>query len=204
MQEAEALRREDAASSQSLPCMPPKPVMGRGSSVLLGSTWVFYISPTSRHQVESESASCSLWPHGLYSPWNFPGQNTGVGSLSLLQGIFPTQGLNPDLSHCRRILYQLSYKGSPRILGWVAYPFSSRSSWPRNRTRASCIAGRFFTNWAIREALMINQYLQTISKEVIFRDMGDIQFLHFIFWAQIKILKEILSLTLKLMISTTL
>ena len=38
--------------------------------------------------------SNSLWPHELYSPWNSPGQNTGVGSLSLLQGIFPTQGLN--------------------------------------------------------------------------------------------------------------
>ena len=44
------------------------------------------------------------------------GQNTGVGSLSLLQGIFPTQGSNPGLPHCRRILYQLSHKGSPRIL----------------------------------------------------------------------------------------
>ena len=57
---------------------------------------------------------------------------TGVGSLSLLQGIFLTQGLNPGLLHCRRILYQLSHKGSPRILEWVAYPFSSRSSQPRN------------------------------------------------------------------------
>ena len=60
--------------------------------------------------------SNSLWPHGLYSPWNSPGQSTGVGSLSLLQGIFPTQGLNPGLPCCRRILYQLSHKGSPRIL----------------------------------------------------------------------------------------
>ena len=48
------------------------------------------------------------------SPWNSPGQNTGVGSLSLLQGIFSTQGSNPGLLHCRRILYQLSHKGSPR------------------------------------------------------------------------------------------
>ena len=55
--------------------------------------------------------SDSLRPHGLYSPWNSPGQNTGVGSLSLLQGIFPTQGSNPCLPHCRRILYQLSHKG---------------------------------------------------------------------------------------------
>ena len=53
-------------------------------------------------------------PHGLYSPWNSPGQSTGVGSLSLLQGIFPNQGLNPGLPHCRQILYQLSHKGSPR------------------------------------------------------------------------------------------
>ena len=57
--------------------------------------------------------SNSSWPHELYSPWNSPGQNTGVGSLSLLQGIFPTQGLNPCLPHCRWILYQLSYQGSP-------------------------------------------------------------------------------------------
>ena len=49
-------------------------------------------------------------PHGLYSPWNSLGQNTGVGSLSILQGIFPTQGLNPGLLHCRRIPYQLSHK----------------------------------------------------------------------------------------------
>ena len=56
------------------------------------------------------------------SPWNSPGQNTGVGSLSLLQGIFPTQGSNLGLLPCRRILYQLSHKGSPRILEWVAYP----------------------------------------------------------------------------------
>ena len=48
-------------------------------------------------------------PHGLYSPCDSPSQNTGVGSLSLLQGIFPTQGLNSGLPHCGRILYQLSH-----------------------------------------------------------------------------------------------
>ena len=86
---------------------------------------------------ESETHSAmfnSLRPHVLYSPWNFPGQNTGEGSLSLLQGIFPTQGLNSGLPHCRRILYQLSHKGSRRILEWVGYSFSSGSSWPRYRT----------------------------------------------------------------------
>ena len=73
-------------------------------------------------------------------------------SLSLLQGIFPTQGSNPGLLHCRQILYQLSHKGSPRILEWVAYPFSGKSSWPRNQTGVSSIAGGFFANWATREA----------------------------------------------------
>ena len=116
------------------------------------------------HSVVSDS----LRLHGLYSPWNSPGQNTGmgslsllqrnlpnpgieprsptlqadslpaepqekpkntkIGSLSLLQRIFLTQGSNPGHPHCRRILYQLSHKGSPRILEWVAYPFSKGSS----------------------------------------------------------------------------
>ena len=137
--------------------------------------------------------SCpTLRPHGLYSLWNSPGQNTGVGSLSLLQGIFLTQGSNPGILHCRWILlpaepqgkpknigvdslsllqqifptqesnlgplhcrwilYQLSHQGSPQILEWVAYPFSSGPSWHKNQTGVSCIAGRFFTDWAIREA----------------------------------------------------
>ena len=98
--------------------------------------------------------SCPTLQYPMDSSWNSPGQNTGVGSLSLLQGIFPTLESNPGLLHCRQILYQLSHKGSPRILEWVAYPFSSRSSWPRNWTGVSCIAGGFFTNWAIREALI--------------------------------------------------
>ena len=69
--------------------------------------------------VKSESRSVvsdSLRPHGLYSPWDSPGQNTGVGSLSLLQGIFPTPGSHSGLPHCRRILYQLSRQGSPPTL----------------------------------------------------------------------------------------
>ena len=78
--------------------------------------------------------------------WNSPGQNTRLGSLSLLQGIVPTQGSNPGLPHCRQILYQLSHTGSPRTLEWVAQPFSRGSSQLRNRTRVSCIAGEFFTN----------------------------------------------------------
>ena len=82
------------------------------------------------------------------TPWTSPGQNTGVGSFFLLQGIFPTQGLNSGLLHCMQILYQLSHKGSPRILVWVAYPFSTGFSWPKDRTQVSRIVGGFFTNWA--------------------------------------------------------
>ena len=69
-------------------------------------------------------------PYGLYSPWNSPGQNTGIGRLSFLQEIFPTPGSNPGLPQCRWILYQLSHKGSPRILEWIAYPFSRGSPCP--------------------------------------------------------------------------
>ena len=61
--------------------------------------------------------SDSLRPHGLKSPWNVLGQNTTVGSFSLLQGIFPTQGSNPGLTHCRWILYQLSHKENLRYQG---------------------------------------------------------------------------------------
>ena len=77
-------------------------------------------------KVASKSCSVmsdSLQPLGLYSPWNSSGQNTGMRSHSLLQGIFPTQGLKPGLLHCRQILYQLSHTESPRILQWVAYPY---------------------------------------------------------------------------------
>ena len=83
---------------------------------------------------------------------NSPGQSTGVGSHSFLLG--SSQPRDWTLVSCigRWILYQLSPKGSPRILEWVAYPFSRGFSQTRNWTGVSCIAGRFFTNWAIREA----------------------------------------------------
>ena len=96
--------------------------------------------------------SNSLWPHGLYSPRNSPGQNARVGSYSLLQGIFPTQGSNPGLPHCRQILYTSWAKWSPGMLKWIVYPFSSRSSLPRTQIRVTCIAAGFFTSWATRRA----------------------------------------------------
>ena len=85
-------------------------------------------------------------PPGFLCPWDSPGKNPGVGSSSLLQGIFPTRGSNPGLPHRRWILYQLSHQGSPRILEWVAYPFCRGSSQLRNPTRVSCIAGEFLTS----------------------------------------------------------
>ena len=75
------------------------------------------LSQVKQTESENESHSVvsdSLQPYGLYSPWNSPGQNTGVGSLSLLRGIFLTQELNRDLLHCRQILYQLNYEGSSK------------------------------------------------------------------------------------------
>ena len=103
----------------------------------------------------------SCLTHGLYTPWNSPGQNTGVGSLSLLQGIFPTLGLNPGLRHCRWILYQLSHQGSPRILEWVAYPCSRGSPRPRNQTGVFCIAGGLFISWATFSSVQFSLIAQS-------------------------------------------
>ena len=156
-----------------------------------------YESQSQSHSVVSDS----LRPCGLYSLWNSLGQNTGVHSLSLFQGIFPTQGLNPGLPHCRQILDQLSYKGSPRILEWVACPFSSESFQPRNWTGVSCIAGRFFIetskslkfqhrfyvffyHWAIREAEYVVIEVKVAKLCPILCDSMDYTF-HGILWARI-------------------
>ena len=111
-----------------------------------------------------------------------------MGSRCLLQGTFSTQGSNPGLPHCRRILYQLSHQGSPRILEWVAHPFSSTPSWPRKRTGSPALQrdslpaelpgkpiyspwertkGGFFTSWAMREAHCQPKSVQSL-KEVCF------------------------------------
>ena len=110
---------------------------------------------------------CSLPGFSVHG--DFPGKSTGVGCHALLQGIFTTQGSNPGLLHCRWILYCLSHQGSPRILEWVAYPFSRGSSWLRNQTRVSCIAGGFFTSWATREALLWLSVCKTMFQCCIFR-----------------------------------
>ena len=88
-------------------------------------------------------------------------------AFSLLQGIFPIQGSNPGLPHCRQICYQLSHQGSPRILECVASLFSSGSSRPRNWTGVSCIAGGFFTNGAEGKAIVEQQINQRAEGKTI-------------------------------------
>ena len=116
-------------TGMGLPCPPPGDLPNPG------------IEPRSpRLQVDSLLSESTEKP-----------MTTGVSSLSLLQGIFLTQESNQGLLHCRQILYRPSHQGSPRTLEWVAYPFSRGFSWPRNQTRISGIAGRFFTVWATRK-----------------------------------------------------
>ena len=99
-------------------------------NLFLGAFYVFWIQFFCQIYV-LQISSPILWTFfSLYSPQTSPGQNIGVGSL--LQGIFPTQGLNPGLLHCRQILYQLSYQGIPKILEWVAISLSKGYSQPRD------------------------------------------------------------------------
>ena len=103
----------------------------------LNHTWATFNSLKLSKTLSEWSESCSvvsdsLWPHRLYNPWNSPCQNTGVGSLSLLKGIFPTQGSNPALLHWRQILYQLSYPGSPSKKKKKNFFLNShKSHWPK-------------------------------------------------------------------------
>ena len=149
-----------------------------------------YASPNNWLKVKV--VSDSLWPHRLYSPWNSPGQNTGEHSRSLLQGNLPNSGIKPRSPTLQADSLPAEPQGSPRILEWVVYPFSSISSWLRNWTRVSCIAGRFFTNWAIREvpnhelAIVIPIRLNIpvrLTVLLVFHDLWSgrrIQFLHII------------------------
>ena len=113
--------------------------------------FVFFSSP--KHSTcisvvwKWKSLSCvwlfvTPWTHKVHGI--LPARILEWVAIPFLQGTFPTQGLNPGLLHCR------SQHGSLRILECVAYPFSSRSSQPRNWTRVSCIAGQFLTSWATR------------------------------------------------------
>ena len=118
-----------------------------------------------------------LWPHGLWATrlfcsWNFPGKNPGVGCHFLLQGIFPTQGSNPRFLPL--LLWQLLFS-HPVVTAllwvhrlkfvrqeyWSGLPFlfSRGSSWPRDQTRVSCIAGGFFTTEPQGKTLSLVAYV---------------------------------------------
>ena len=97
--------------------------------------------------------SDSFRPHELYSPWNSLGQTIGVGSQPFPSpGHLPIPGIEPRSPTLQADSLPAEPLGKPRILEWVAYPNSTGSSQPRNRTRVSCIADRFFTSWATRES----------------------------------------------------
>ena len=100
----------------------------------------------SRSVVSNSCDPVDYNPEGSSVHEDSPGKKTGVGCPALLQAIFPTQGSNPGVPHCRQIFHCLSHQGSPRILEWVAYPFSRGTSGSRNQTGISCIAGGFFTS----------------------------------------------------------
>ena len=90
----------------------------------------YFINGASHSVVSNSLPPHGLKPTRLFYPWNSPGQNTGVGSRSFLQGIFPTQGSNPTLLHCRQILYQLSQQGSPGVLECPLQPILSAGDPP--------------------------------------------------------------------------
>ena len=97
------------------------------------------------------TVGCS--PPGSFVHGGFSRQEYWRGLPCPPPGDLPNLGIDPRSPTLQAILYQPCHKRSLRILEWVAYPFSSRPFWPRNRTAVSCIAGGFFTNWAMREAL---------------------------------------------------
>ena len=119
------------------------------------------------HSTESESHSVvsnSLRPHGLGSPWHSLGQNTGVGGLSLLQGIFPTQGSNPGLPHYRRILYQLGHKGR-LSLKWGIYKQQQQiTRLTDTENRLVVVRGR---GWRVEELSEGGQKVHTSSYKII-------------------------------------
>ena len=75
----------------------------------------------------------------------------------------PNPGIKPRSPTLQVDALPAEPQGSPRILEWVAYPFSSASPWPRNWARISCLAGGFFTNWAVREAQRVLRWVQETS-----------------------------------------
>ena len=117
-----------------------------GWSWKLFLSWTLYVLAISHVQL-----FVTPWTVGFQAPLStgFSRQEYWSGLSCPSPGDLPNPGSSLGLVHCRWILYCLSQQGSPRILEWVAYPFSRGSCWPRNQTRVSCIAGGLFTNLKI-------------------------------------------------------
>ena len=129
--------RSWTSKTQALVQIPTQPF----SSCYLGHSLCSTCAVPS-HSVRSNSATpWTVGRPGSSVHGESPGKNTGLCCHALLQGNFPTQGLNPCLLHCRQILYLLSHKGSPRILEWVAYPFS-RGSFPTQESNQGLLRCR--------------------------------------------------------------
>ena len=148
---------ENSWESLGLQVDPASPFWRRSALGVLGRTDAEAETPVlwSPDVKNWPVVSDSLWPHGLepsrlLCPWGFSRQEYWSG-LPCPPGDLPNPGIKLRSPTLRWILYCLCYQGSPRILEWVAYPFSRESSWPRNGTRVSCIAGRFFTSWTAKE-----------------------------------------------------
>ena len=114
--------------------------------------------------------------HELYSPWNSPGKNAGMGSCSLLQVIFPIQGSNPGLPHCRQILYHLSHQGSPKCQtrGEIKYLFlitnhSVIESVPRGLVELLCGVGFIFKKLIKTNIQSYTCNSSTVSSPVVYQ-----------------------------------
>ena len=95
-----------------------------------------------------------------FSPWNSPGQNSGVGSLPLLQGIFPTQESNPGLLHCRWILYQLSHKGN--LIGKCQFTADRRKGWRILQVRYLAVVNNINSD-QFRVKALLGKCIHTLS-----------------------------------------
>ena len=172
LQSLSVLETSDLQIHLSTPSLPAHVTWKMLLQLCTSHSFYIYQMQIALHRVVSKSYKAasvyiptnSVWkmlsPVQLFvTPWNSLGQNTGMGSLSLLHGIFPTQGSNPGLhiaggfftSWATREAQENSMEWSI-FNGVNIYPFSSISSRPRNLTSVSDIAGLFFTRWAIREA----------------------------------------------------
>ena len=122
-------------------------------------------------KVKVAQSCLTHWDPMDCSPWNSPGQNTGVGSLSLLQGIFPIQRSNPGLPHCRQILYQLSHKRSPREVKAIVFPAVKYGceSWTINKAEHQRIDA--FELWCWRR-LLRDPWIARISNQSILKEIS--------------------------------